>query len=110
MRPLGNAQQGLWYGYLLNEDRAMFNTAECIAFAGKVQAPLVLLAPYYFLCWCLDVFFEDRPLARFWFLETVARMPYFSYVSMLHLYGTSPAIALGTSARAAIASSHQSGS
>ena len=36
-------------------------------------------------CWCLDVF-EDRPLSRFWFLETVARMPYFSYVSMLHLY------------------------
>jgi hypothetical protein len=23
---------------------------------------------------------------RFWFLETVARMPYFSYISMLHLY------------------------
>ncbi|MCF6753917.1 amino acid adenylation domain-containing protein [Pseudomonas stutzeri] len=42
MRPLGNAQQGLWYGYLLNEDRAMFNTAECIAFAGKVQAPLLI--------------------------------------------------------------------
>lgn len=44
MRPLGNAQQGLWYGYLLNEDRAMFNTAECIAFAGKVQAPLLIAA------------------------------------------------------------------
>ena len=28
-----------------------------------------------------------RPeLQRFWFLETVARMPYFSYISMLHLY------------------------
>jgi hypothetical protein len=30
----------------------------------------------------------DRPIARFWFLETVARMPYFSYISMLHLYET----------------------
>jgi ubiquinol oxidase len=26
------------------------------------------------------------PPQRFWFLETVARMPYFSYISMLHLY------------------------
>jgi amino acid adenylation domain-containing protein len=43
MRPLGIAQQGLWFGYLLNEDRAMFNTAECIAFAGKIQ-PATLIA------------------------------------------------------------------
>jgi len=42
MRRLGVAQQGLWHGYVLNEDRAMFNTAECIAFAGKIQAaPLI---------------------------------------------------------------------
>ncbi|WP_339521961.1 amino acid adenylation domain-containing protein [Pseudomonas sp. EA_35y_Pfl2_R111] len=42
MRALGVAQQGLWHGYVLNEDRAMFNTAECIAFAGKIQAePLI---------------------------------------------------------------------
>lgn len=53
-----------------------------------VQAPLILLIPYYVLCWCLDVAFDKRPLARFWFLETVARMPYFSYVSSLHLYET----------------------
>ena len=45
---------------------------------GGVSAPLVLLGPYYFLCFCLDVCFEKRPLARFWFLETVARMPYFA--------------------------------
>lgn len=30
--------------------------------------------------------FVDRPIARFWFLEIIARIPYFSYVSMLHLY------------------------
>lgn len=29
---------------------------------------------------------KHRPIARFWFLETVARMPYFSYISMLHFY------------------------
>jgi len=27
-----------------------------------------------------------RPIQRFWFLEMVARMPYFSYITMLHLY------------------------
>ncbi len=52
----------------------------------KISAPLVLLAPYYVLCWCLDYCFDGRPIARFWFLETVARMPYFAYVSCLHLY------------------------
>jgi hypothetical protein len=34
----------------------------------------------------LDTIFDGRPLARLWFLETVARVPYFSYISMLHLY------------------------
>ena len=46
----------------------------------------MLRAPYYALCFALDNLFEGRPIARFWFLETVARMPYFSYISMLHLY------------------------
>jgi ubiquinol oxidase len=30
----------------------------------------------------------ERSFARFWALETVARMPYFSYLSILHLYET----------------------
>lgn len=30
----------------------------------------------------------ERSFARFWALETVARMPYFSYLSALHLYET----------------------
>ncbi|XP_002984492.2 uncharacterized protein LOC9644228 [Selaginella moellendorffii] len=53
-----------------------------------VEAPWWILGPYYALCWMLDVIFEGRPIQRFWFLETVARMPYFSYISMLHLYET----------------------
>lgn len=53
---------------------------------SQVPAPLVLKLPYVLLCAMIDALFEHRPLARFWFLETVARMPYFSYISMLHLY------------------------
>lgn len=53
-----------------------------------VEAPWWILVPYYALCLMLDVIFENRPIQRFWFLETVARMPYFSYISMLHLYET----------------------
>lgn len=30
--------------------------------------------------------YAGRPIERFWILETVARMPYFVYISMLHLY------------------------
>ncbi|KAF5834555.1 hypothetical protein DUNSADRAFT_8722 [Dunaliella salina] len=31
---------------------------------------------------------SSLPRKRFWFLETVARMPYFSYISCIHLYET----------------------
>jgi ubiquinol oxidase len=34
----------------------------------------------------LDNLFDERPIERFWFLETIARLPYFSYISCLHLY------------------------
>jgi ubiquinol oxidase len=39
------------------------------------------------LCVMLDKLFDEtQPVQRFWFLETVARMPYFSYTSMLTFY------------------------
>jgi len=43
---------------------------------------------YDVLCKFIDIAFADRPIARFWFLETVARMPYFAYMTTLHLYET----------------------
>ncbi|GAB5353415.1 hypothetical protein AAMO2058_000034300 [Amorphochlora amoebiformis] len=52
----------------------------------EIEAPVVIKVPYYLLCYMLDFLFDGRPLERFWFLETVARMPYLSYVTMLHLY------------------------
>ena len=33
------------------------------------------------LCFLLDTLFDGRPIARFWFLEKVARVPYFAYIS-----------------------------
>lgn len=54
---------------------------------GEVSGPLILTIPYIFLCYLLDVIFEGRYMPnRFFLLETVARVPYFSYISMLHLY------------------------
>jgi hypothetical protein len=50
------------------------------------KAPLLINAAYISLCWVLDIIYNNRPIQRFWFLEVVARMPYFSYISMLHLY------------------------
>jgi len=52
----------------------------------SVQAPRSLMAVYYLICALLDVIYKDRPIDRFWFLESVARMPYFSYVATLHMY------------------------
>ncbi len=56
---------------------------------GPKVAPLVIKVPYYALCYLLDAVFEGRnAFCRFFLLETVARMPYFSYITMLHLYET----------------------
>lgn len=51
-----------------------------------VRAPWTIKGPYLVLCWLLDNVFDGRPLARLWFLETVARIPYQSYTVMLQLY------------------------
>ncbi|KAG1680404.1 hypothetical protein FOA52_015495 [Chlamydomonas sp. UWO 241] len=51
-----------------------------------VETPWVVRVVYIALCVFLDIFYDKRPIQRFWFLETVARMPYFSYISVLHLY------------------------
>jgi len=56
---------------------------------GPIVAPWVIKGPYYILCYILDVAFEHSYVpSRFFLLETVARMPYFTYITMLHLYET----------------------
>jgi hypothetical protein len=52
------------------------------------NSPWAVKIAYHVLCWVLDFVYEGRPIQRFWVLEEVARMPYFSYISMLHLYET----------------------
>mmetsp|Transcript_12798 Transcript_12798/g.24019 ORF Transcript_12798/g.24019 Transcript_12798/m.24019 type:complete len:445 (+) Transcript_12798:267-1601(+) len=56
------------------------------ALGGKVDTNPASRALYDVGCFALDELFENRPIARFWFLEIVARIPYFAYISMLHLY------------------------
>lgn len=53
---------------------------------GDVKAPWYIKGSFVALCWVLDVAFANRPIQRFWVLETVARIPYFAYISILHLY------------------------
>ncbi|CAN8068111.1 unnamed protein product, partial [Agarophyton chilense] len=55
---------------------------------GVVQASPFVNFVYTATCRLLDVIFKDRPIPRFWVLETVARMPYFAYSSCLHLFST----------------------
>jgi ubiquinol oxidase len=56
---------------------------------GPIIAPIIIKIPYLFLCFLLDTVFEGSSVpSRFFLLETVARMPYFSYITMLHLYET----------------------
>eukprot|EP00981_Chlorochromonas_danica_P005551 scaffold1129_cov164-Ochromonas_danica.AAC.16 len=53
-----------------------------------VRSPWIIKGPYLILCYLLDALFQGKPISRFYFLETVARMPYFSYITMLHTYET----------------------
>lgn len=56
---------------------------------GPIVAPWVIKIPYLVVCYMLDVVFEhEYVFSRFFLLETVARMPYFTYITMLHLYET----------------------
>lgn len=40
------------------------------------------------LVFVINGIYKNRPFPRFYVLETVARVPYFSYLSVLHLYET----------------------
>ena len=55
---------------------------------ASIDCPRGLMVIYYCACYMLDAIFDDNPIDRFWFLETIARMPYFSYVAVLHMYET----------------------
>tara|TARA_Y100000389_G_C17450690_1_gene514579 strand:- start:457 stop:1368 length:912 start_codon:yes stop_codon:yes gene_type:complete len=52
----------------------------------QIVCPRLLLIAYYAICNLLDIIYKDKPIDRFWFLESVARMPYFSYVTILYMY------------------------
>src|SRR6478672_13190809 len=41
-----------------------------------------------FFVFVVDVIYGNRSYPRFYVLETIARVPYFSYLSVLHLYET----------------------
>lgn len=40
------------------------------------------------LVFVINTVYKNRPIPRFYVLETVARVPYFSYLSVLHFYET----------------------
>lgn len=72
----------------LSDRRIMVRTRRREAVTSKIQTAWYVNVCYSVLCFFLDVVYAHRPIQRFWLLEEVARMPYFSYVSMLHLYET----------------------
>lgn len=41
-----------------------------------------------FFVFLVDFLYKNRPYPRFYVLETIARVPYFAYLSVLHLYET----------------------
>lgn len=52
------------------------------------DVPLAMFIVYRSVTYILDKIYENKPIERFYFLENVARIPYFSYVACLHFYET----------------------
>lgn len=55
---------------------------------GRVETSFIVRLLYEKGCIFLDSYFDQRPIPKFWLLETIARVPYFSFCSVLHLYET----------------------
>ena len=49
---------------------------------------VLIRASVGFFVLIVDVIYGNRSYSRFYVLETIARVPYFSYLSVLHLYET----------------------
>lgn len=75
-------------GFKLENEAVNRREANRESSGGMVKTSWFVRKVYDVTCTALDVFFDGRPVPRFWFLETVARMPYFSYSSCLHLLST----------------------
>ncbi|GJQ15072.1 hypothetical protein GpartN1_g6863.t1 [Galdieria partita] len=77
------------FGFRLNNEKVLARQRERESeWGGRVLTNRFSRWIYDALCSFIDWAYKDRPIERFWFLETVARMPYFSYISVLHLYET----------------------
>lgn len=74
--------------FILDDDAVANREKERERRDGRVKTGFFVRKVYDITCNVLDLFFEGRPIPRFWFLETVARMPYFAYSSCLHLLST----------------------
>jgi ubiquinol oxidase len=61
-------------------------SVNCYRHQGKNSTMIRLLVNFLELI--LNTFYRDRIYPRFFVLETVARVPYFAYISVLHLYET----------------------
>ncbi|MEW5317719.1 MAG: hypothetical protein WDW38_008998 [Sanguina aurantia] len=74
-------------------DRLILPTSAVVAYEeervardGELDTPVWVKLPFLLLCWVLDVVYDNKPVQKFWVLEVVARIPYFSFISILHLY------------------------
>lgn len=49
---------------------------------------ILIRAIVSFFVFIVDIVYGNRSYPRFYLLETIARVPYFSFLSVLHLYET----------------------
>jgi ubiquinol oxidase len=56
--------------------------------SGGISMKALIRLLVSILVFITDVVYRNRPYQRFYLLETIARVPYFAYLSVLHLYET----------------------
>ncbi|WP_216595682.1 alternative oxidase [Myxosarcina sp. GI1] len=55
---------------------------------GAIVMKALIRSLVVFFVFVVDVIYRNRSYPRFYVLETIARVPYFSYLSVLHFYET----------------------
>ncbi|XP_038986087.1 ubiquinol oxidase 4, chloroplastic/chromoplastic-like isoform X2 [Phoenix dactylifera] len=53
---------------------------------GSVESSVIKFEQSELVIKILDAFYHDCHYARFFVLETIARVPYFAFISVLHMY------------------------
>jgi ubiquinol oxidase len=77
-----------WGSGTIKVDQEAIASNKFLATSMTSEISLMIRLLVNILVFVMNTLYATRPIPRFYVLETVARVPYFAYLSVLHLYET----------------------